>query len=441
MKQVARIVGLLKKEIWETRPTDLPRIRALSARSLRTALLAFRSFRRNDSARTASVLTYYSILNFIPLLAVVFAVAKGFGLRRVIQGYVLQMADAAHFGPEMANQVILFSNSLLKQARGGIIAGIGTVLLLWTVISILGRIEDSFNSIWEVKQPRALIRKFSDYMSILVVAPILFAISTSATVVITGQLKSITNEISFLGSLSTGMIVVIKLLPYLATWVLLIVLYVVMPNTKVSIRSGLLAGIIAGTGFQIVQFLYLKLQAAASGYGAIYGSFAAVPLFLGWLQISWMIVLFGAEIAHAAEYSDTFGMHPDLSTVGAATRRFFVVRVFHLMVKRFQSGESPLDARGMAGLLEIPVKLVEGALGSLKEMGFIIEVVDEGRKNVFQPARPVENMTVGDVVKAYDRSGDDVPPARSDEERERYDRLRLASRPPGSREDAKLRDL
>ena len=187
MKQVARIVGLLKKEIWETRPTDLPRIRALSARSLRTALLAFRSFRRNDTARTASVLTYYSILNFIPLLAVVFAVAKGFGLRRVIQGYVLQMADAAHFGPEMANQVILFSNSLLKQARGGIIAGIGTVLLLWTVISILGRIEDSFNSIWEVKQPRALIRKFSDYMSILVVAPILFAISTSATVVITGQ--------------------------------------------------------------------------------------------------------------------------------------------------------------------------------------------------------------------------------------------------------------
>lgn len=441
MKQATKIAGFLKKGIWKMRLKDLPAVQALCVRYFRTVILAFRSFRRNDSLRTASVLTYYSILNFIPLVAVVFAIAKGFGLRRVIQGYIIQVADTAHLDPEMANQVVIFSNSLLKHARGGIIAGIGTVLLLWTVISILGRIEDSFNSIWEVKRPRTLIRKFSDYMSILVVVPILFAVSASATVVITGHLKSITNEISFLGALSAEVIVVIKLLPYLATWVLLIVLYIVMPNTRVSIRSGLLAGIIAGTGFQIVQFVYLELQMAISGHGAIYGTFAAVPLFLGWLQISWMIVLFGAEIAHAAEYSDTFGIHPDHSAIGVATRKFFMVRIFHLMVKRFQSGENPLDARGMATALQIPVKLVENALVSLKEIGLITEVVDEKRKNVFQPARPVENTTVNDVLNAYERSGEDLPPARSDEEKERYGRLRRASTWLSSGEDVKLRDV
>ena len=441
MTYIKNLTGFLRKGIWEIRLKDLSTVKAHAVRYLRTVILAFRNFKRNDSLRTASVLTYYSILNFVPLIAVVFAIAKGFGLRRVIQGYVVQMADTAHLDPEMANQIVVFSNSLLKQARGGIIAGIGTALLLWTVISILGRIEGSFNNIWEVKKSRSLLRKFSDYMSILVVVPILFAVSASATVVITGQLKSVMSEISFLGSLSAEMLVVIKLLPYLATWALLIVLYIVMPNTRVSLRSGLLAGIIAGTGFQIVQFVYLELQMAVSGHGAIYGTFAAVPLFLGWLQISWMIVLFGAEIAHAAEYSDTFGFHPDHSRIGLAARKFFMVRTFHLMAKRFQSGESPLDARGMAISLQVPVKLVEEALVNLKEMGLITEVVDEKRKNVFQPARPVENMTVNDVLNAYERTGDDLPPARSDEDKERYDRLRRASDPVNGREDVKLRGL
>lgn len=441
MKHVTKLAFFLGRGVWEVNLKDLPALQALSVRYVRTVILAFRNFRRNDSLRTASVLTYYSVLNFIPLIAVLFAIAKGFGLRRMMQGYIVQMADAAHLEPEMANQVIVFSNSLLKHARGGIIAGVGIVLLLWTVISILGKIEDSFNNIWEVKRSRTLIRKFSDYMSILVVVPILFAISASATVVITGQLKTITSDILILGSLNSEMIFLIRLLPYIAIWVLLIVLYIVMPNTRVSVRSGLLAGIIAGTGFQVIQFLYLKLQIFISGYGAIYGSFAAAPLFLGWLQISWMIVLFGAEIAHAAEYSDTFGMYPDYTKIGGAARRFFMLRTFQVMVRRFQNGEAPLDARQMSGLVKVPVKLVEDAIENLKDMGLVIGVIDEKRGYAFQPARPVEGITVHDVLTRYDGSGDDLPPPRSDEERELYERLKAMSNPFSGRGDTMVRDL
>jgi membrane protein len=437
----AKVAGFLKMGIWEVRLKDLPGLQPLFVRYLRTVILSFRSFRRNDSLRTASVLTYYSVLNFIPLLAVVFAIAKGFGLRRVMQNYIMQMADTAHLDPEMANQVLIFANSVLKHARGGVIAGVGIALLLWTVISILGKIEDSFNRIWEVKRARTLVRQFTDYMSILVVVPILFAVSASATVVIAGQLRSITNEIPFLGYVSSEMLVIIKMLPYLATWALLIVLYMVMPNTKVSIRSGLLAGVIAGTGLQIIQFVYLKLQMAISGYSAVYGTFAAMPLFLGWLQISWMIVFYGAEIAHASEYSDTFGIHPDHSKLGGGARRFFMVRIFHLMVKQFQSGESPLDARGIAGSLQIPLKLVEEALDNLKGMRLIIEVVDEKHKDAFQPARPVEDITIDDVLDAYEKSGEDPPPARSDEDKERHDRLKRVSDPVNCPDDVKLLDL
>ncbi len=439
MRQLARF---LDKGIWEPRLKNLSTFHAIVIRYMRIIILASRNFSRNDSIRTASVLTYYSVLNFVPLIAVIFAIAKGFGLRRMIEAYTIQVADTAHLEPEMANQIIIFSNSLLKHARGGVIAGVGIILLLWTVISILGKIEDSFNSIWEVKRARTLIRKFSDYMSILFVVPILFAVSASATMVAASQIKMITREISFLGSLSSGAIFLIGLLPYISIWALLILLYIVMPNTRVSIRSGLLAGLIAGTGFQIIQFVYLKLQTGISSYGGIYGSFAAIPLFLGWLQTSWIIVLFGAEIAHAAEYSDTFGFYPDYLKIGSASRRLFMLKVFHLTAKRFQYGEKPLNARQIADRLRMPAKLVEDSLGILREIGLIIEAVDEKRNNVFQPAKPVDNMTIQDVLDAYDRSGDEPPPLRSNDEQRKYDeQIRQILSAMDGGEKIRIRDL
>lgn len=442
MARIGQLTDFLDKGIWEIRLKDLSTFHAILVRYVRTIVLASRNFARNDSIRTASVLTYYSVLNFVPLIAVVFAIAKGFGLRKMIQNYVVQLADTAHLQPDVANQIIIFSNSLLKQARGGVIAGIGIVLLLWTVISILGKIEDSFNSIWEVKRPRTLLRKSSDYMSILVVVPILFAVSASATVLVTSQLKMIMKEVPFLDSLGSGAVVLVGFLPYISIWMLLVVVYIVMPNTRVRLRSGLLAGVTAGTGFQIIQFAYLKLQIGISSYGAIYGSFAAIPLFLAWLQVSWVIVLYGAEIAHAAEHSDTFGFYPDYSRIGGAARRFFMLRVFHLIVKRFQRGESPLNARQMANRLQIPVKLVEDSIDILRGVGLIIEVAGEGLNNAFQPAKAVEDMTVQDVLDAYDRSGDELPRARSkDEEKEFDDTIRQICSTMDGRENLKIREL
>ncbi len=441
MKYLRQLADFLHKGIWEAGLTDHC-VHARLIRYMRILILAYRNFIRNDSIRTASILTYYSVLNFVPLVAVVFAIAKGFGLRRMIQSYIIQIADAAHLQPEMANQIIIFSNSLLKHARGGVIAGIGTILLLWTVISILGKIEDSFNSIWEVNKPRTLMRKLSDYMSILFVVPILFAVSASASVLLSSRLKTIIAEMSFLGFVGSGAIVVLQLLPYLSIWALLIVLYIAMPNKKVSIRSGLLAGLVAGTGFQVIQLVYLKLQIGISSYGAIYGGFAAVPLFLGWLEVSWIIVLFGAEIAHAAEHSNTFGFYPDYSRLGRAARRLIMLRVLHLAARRFQSGTKPLDAGQMALELKTPIRLVEDSLEILRKMGLIIEVVGTNRDNAFQPAKPVENMTIKEILDVYDGLGDAPPPVRSGNQKNKYDEtLRRICTAMECRENTPIRDL
>ncbi|OPY05003.1 MAG: hypothetical protein A4E61_00476 [Syntrophorhabdus sp. PtaB.Bin184] len=417
MGTLARVIRFLDRGVWEIRLKDLPPLKASSVRWLRVVILSVQGFMRNGSVKTASVLTYYSLLNIVPLVAVLFAIAKGFGLRKIVVSYVVQMAERANLQADVTSQILAFSNSLLTHARGGVIAGVGVVLLLWTVLSILGKIEDSFNTVWEVKRPRTLVRRFTDYISILVVAPILFAVSTSATVLVSGRMKVIMDEIAILGAFSSIILFLLNLLPYISVWVLLMVLYVVMPNARVPVRSGVLAGIVAGTGFQIVQFVYIKFQIGVAGYSAIYGSFAALPLLLVWLQTSWMIVLFGSEMAHASNHYETFGLHPDYSRLSAFSRKLLMARVFHLLVRGFDRGERPRGAKEISRELEIPVRLVQTLLAELGAAGLVVEVAAERRvAAAFQPARSIENITLRDVLDASERHGEAPPPSGSEEE-------------------------
>ena len=416
MGTVARVISFLDRGVWEIGLKDLSPWKAFSVRCLRVVILSVQGFMRNDSVKTASVLTYYSLLNIVPLVAVFFAIAKGFGLRKIVVSYVVQMAERANLQADVTNQILTFSSSLLTHAKGGVIAGVGIALLLWTVLSILGRIEDSFNTVWEVKRPRTLVRRFTDYISILVVAPILFAVSTSATVLVSGRVKAVMDEIWILGAFSPVILFLLNLLPYVSVWVLLIVLYVVMPNTRVPLRSGVLAGVVAGTGFQVVQFVYITFQIGVAKYSAIYGSFAALPLLLVWLQISWMIVLFGSEMAPASNHYETFGLNPDYSRLSASSRRFLMVRVFHLLVRGFHMGEKPRGAKEISVELEIPVKLVQQLLAELGTAGLVVEVATGRRGDfAFQPARSIEDMTLRDVLDAYEQRGEVLPPAGSEE--------------------------
>ncbi len=414
---VSRILYFFKTGIWEIKLKDLPPLEAFVIKYLRIILLASRGFIRDHCQKTASVLTYYSLLNIVPVIAVAFAVAKGFGLEKIIEKQILQMADKANWQADITNQIISFSHKLLEQARGGLIAGVGVVLLFWTVISILGKIEESLNDIWEVRKPRTLIRKFSDYIAMMVFAPVLLVISSSATVLVASQVKVIVNKIALLGVFSKVIFLLLNLLPYVSIWILLTMLYLVMPNTKIPIRSAILGGITAGTITQIVQWLYIKFQIGAASYGAIYGSFAALPLFLGMLQMSWMIVLFGAEMAHANEHYETYGFHPDYSQISVSSKKLLMLRVFHLLTKKFSLGEKPLGATQIAHTLEIPIRLVHQLLHELSDVGLVVETA-KGTKSeaAFQPGRTIENITVKFALDEYEKYGmTKIPDYQSDE--------------------------
>jgi len=414
---ISRILTFFKTGVWETRLKDLSPIEASFLKCLRIILLALRGFMRDHCQKTASVLTYYSLLNLVPVVAVAFAMAKGFGLEKLIEKQILQMAEKANWQADIATQIISFSHKLLEQAKGGLIAGVGIVLLFWTVISIMGKIEQSLDEIWEIKKSRTLIRKFSDYIAMIVLGPVLLIISSSATVLVASQVKVIVNKIAFLGIFGKVILLLLNLLPYVSIWTLLTMLYLIMPNAKIPLRSAIVGGIFAGTIAQIVQWIYIRFQIGVASYGAIYGSFAALPLFLAMLQMSWMIVLFGAEIAYANEHYETFGFHPDYSRISVSSKKLLMLRIFHLLTKKFSLGEKPLSASQIAHMLEIPVRLVRQFLYELSDVGLVVETVKGIKSEVaFQPARTIENITVKFVLDEYEKYGSTkIPDYQSDD--------------------------
>jgi membrane protein len=414
---VPRILNFFKIGIWEIQLKNLPSIEAFFIKYLRMILLASRGFFRDNCQKTASVLTYYSLLNVVPIVAVAFAMAKGFGLEKIIEKQILEMAGKANWGVDITNQILRFSHNLLDQAKGGLIAGIGVILLFWTVISILGKIEESLNEIWEVKRSRTLVRKFSDYIAIMVFAPVLMVVSSSATVLVASQVNVIVKKTALLGIFSKVIFLLLNLLPYVSIWALLTMLYLIMPNTRIPLSSAILGGVVAGTIAQIVQWIYIKFQIGVASYGAIYGSFAALPLFLGMLQMSWMIVLFGAEIAYAYEHNETFGFHPDYSKMSVSSKKLLMLRTFHLLTKKFSLGEKPLSAIQIAHALEIPVRLVRQLLHELSDVGLVVETAKGVKSEVaFQPGRTIENITVKFALDEYEKYGiTKIPDYQSDE--------------------------
>ncbi len=414
---IARAIDFFRKGIWKVRLENLSKVRAFAVGTARIFLMAVGDFNKNDCQKNATVLTYYSVLNIVPLFAVTFAIAKGFGLEKLVARQIFRFARDANWQADVTSKIIDFSRSLLAHAKGEVIVGVGIVVLFWTVISILGKIEDSFNTIWEARQSRAVVRKLTDYLSMLILGPILLALWSSVNILIVSEVRVLMRDISLLGPMSLMVFFLMKLLPFISIWLLLVVLYLVMPNTRVSVKSSVFAAIVAGSLIQVVQWFYIKFQIGVSTQSAIYGSLAAIPLFLAWLQVSWIIVLFGAEVASASEHYETYGFHPDYSRIGASRRRLLMLRIFHLLVKRFDAGKKPLASVEIGKTLEIPVRLVRRILYDLVDVDLVSEITKGARKeSFFQPARAVEDMTIKKALDAYEKSeADDISPADAQE--------------------------
>ncbi|MCF7873373.1 MAG: YihY/virulence factor BrkB family protein [Candidatus Omnitrophica bacterium] len=409
---LSKLLKFIKHDIWRMRLKDLDRSKSLLIKPLRILLLALRGFNEDKCQLRASALTFYSLLSIVPVVAMAFGVAKGFGFQETLQDQLLNKIPGQE---EVMLKIVNFAHSLLANTRGGLVAGIGVAILFWTVIKVLGNIEKSFNDIWGVKQQRSIGRKFSDYLSIMLICPILIIASSSATVFLTTQIKVIITKVEFLGAFSPLILSTLKILPYCIIWLVFSFIYIFMPNSKVNLKSGIIAGIVAGTIYQLVQWGYVNFQVGVSKFNAIYGSFAALPLFLVWLQISWLIVLLGAEISFADQNVDTYEFEPDCLNISYSFKRLLTLEVMNLLVVNFSKCRPTMTADQISHSLDIPIRLVREIIFELSKSGMISGVQTAEYKEIaYQPACDINKLTIKRVINSLEDTGvDDIPVAKT----------------------------
>ena len=411
---IKKAFKFLKQDIWRIRAREAKGFRGKCIRLLRIFLLSFSQFSSDLCSLRASALTFFSLLSIVPVLAMSFGIAKGFGMDKLLREKLIENMQGQQ---EIFNRIINFAETMLENTKGGLVAGVGVALLLWSVIQVLGNIESSFNDIWGIKKQRTLGRKFTDYLSLMLIAPVLYIAATSATVFAASQVTLITQKIAFLGALAPLILMGVKLVTFLLFGGLLTYLYIAMPNGKIQFKSALLGGIVAGILYQVVQWFYIRFQVGVSSAGAIYGSFAALPLFLIWLQMSWRIVLYGAELAFSHQNEQTFEFEQDCLSANYEVRKLLSLRIAQICVARFTAGLPALSAEEIAAQLEMPVRLARDLIFHLTEANILTTAQGTSeRDRLYQPARDIGDMTVLFVIERMEKAGtSDVPVAETPE--------------------------
>ena len=264
--------------------------------------LAIRFFTTKRVMAQASALTYSTLLAIVPILAVVFAIARGFGYNKYIE---LWFRDTFASQPQAADAIVGFVNGYLVHTQSGIFLGIGLIFMLYTVLMLMNNVEETFKEIWQVSNSRPIIRSFTNYLAVFLLFPIIVIVLTGVSVFMATFADSLSNRF-YIGS---ALQILLDLSTYIIVSLLFIGLYVHMPNTKVKLSCAIIPGILAGVAMQLLQFFYIHSQIWVTGYNAIYGSFAALPLFMLWLQISWTICLFGAQLTYTNQNMNRFGIN------------------------------------------------------------------------------------------------------------------------------------
>ncbi|MCK5838020.1 MAG: YihY family inner membrane protein, partial [Desulfobacula sp.] len=306
---------------------------------------------------------------------------------------------------EVIQNVLTISTNLLERTKGSLMAVFAVILLFYSLIKLIGHIENAFNQIWWVNDDRPWVRKFTDYIAISITTGILIIFSSSANIFITAYLEKFLASVKLPTNIENLISLGFNIFPFLPIWILFVFFYLFIPNKKVDITAALAGGMIAGTIFQLVQMTYLKFQMGVSSYNAIYGSFAALPLFLIWLQTSWAIVLFGAEVAFSWENTETLETQDiDYNKISIRLKKLIVLRIVHLCVSRFAANEMPASDMEIAAEIKIPLKIVKILLAKLIECRILLEVNGVTSQG-YVPARDIDGLTILTVLMAFEQKG------------------------------------
>ena len=399
-KKIQQLIQFFKVGIWRISKGDISPVKFLLVEIVKKLMLTIRFFTTKRVMTRAAALTYSTLLAIVPILAVVFAIARGFGYNKYIEVW---FRDALHSQPQAADAIIGFVNSYLVHTKGGIFLGIGLLFMFYTVLMLVSNVEDAFNEIWQVTKPRSLFRTFTDYLAMFFCFPIIIVLTSGISIFLATVADSMTDYLM----LGPVLRFLIDMFPYVLMSGLFIALYVFMPNTYVKVRHVVVPGILAGIAMQALQIFYIHSQIFLSGYNAIYGSFAALPLFMLWVQISWTICLFGAELCYTNQYLDYYDYDAHTGEISYRYRIMLCAMLMSRICRRFAEGGTPYSTIDLREQTTIPIRIVNDLLRELMNAGLIIELTsdEKGEISHFMPAEDISNMTLGRMIDRLEAHG------------------------------------
>lgn len=399
-KKLKDIYTFLMVDIWSIGKGDVSKMRFLFYSILKKLLLAieFTTTKRITSA--AAALTYSTLLAIVPIFAVVFGIARGFGYNKYIEEWFRESFSSQ---PQVSEIIIGFVNSYLVHTKSGLFLGIGLLFMLFTVIMLISNIERTFNDIWQVKKPRSMFRTITDYTSMLLLMPVVIVITSGISIFFATIFKQI-EDTMVIGSLAQFFL---QLLPYVLMSGVFIALYLFMPNTKVKLSCALVPGILAGVAMQGLQLFYIHSQIWVSSYNAIYGSFAALPLFMLWIQISWLICLFGAELCYANQNMDDYAFKAKTEDLSHRYKMLLSLVLASRICRNFSEGAKPLSALKLKLATGIPIRIVNDLLYQLVQINILTEIPggDKDGESLYQPAECITRLSVGTLIDRMEAQG------------------------------------
>lgn len=396
--RIKKAIEYCTKGVWSDPRTNF------KTRFVKTLNLSVSSFLDRGLQNQSMALTYSTVLSIVPAFALLVAIGRGFGLQDSLQATLYNAFPAQH---KVIQTALSFVDSYLTSATQGVFVGVGIIVLLWTVISLLSQIEDVFNSIWGVRQGRALYQKFTDYIAICLMIPVLMICSSGVSFFMSDMIQDNVN----LPFISEGLNIMLGFTPLVLSWGAFTLSFYLIPNTKVQLKYAAISGALVAVGFDILQLLFLNGQIYVSKYNAIYGSFAFLPLMLIWMQLSWLLMLAGCMLTYSMQNVFTFNLMGDASAVSVNGWHNMSLIVMAVVARRFEQGEKPLSDTEIAVAHYLPVRLVSHVAEKLRKARLIYDVKISDTETGIAPAVEISRLSVGEFFRIFDATGEtDVVP-------------------------------
>lgn len=397
--RLQHIRDFVQYDLWRHSRADFSnRHKRVRYKLLQTIILVVRGFRDKDLNVRANALTYSLLFAIVPIIAVILAIARGFGFEQVIE---MKLNESFLGETNLVPTIMEWVDRYLQTAQGGVFLGIGLLVLLWAVYSFFRMVETSFNGIWNVRQSRSFGRQFANYLAILFLVPVLIIVTSGLSLL--------------LGSAASNPLIqaieplrrwTLRILPFIVASGIFTWMYIAIPNTKVRFIAAVVPGGLVGVLFQLIQMLSTYLMMFFTRTSVVYGAFAAIPLVLIWLHISCLLLIVGAELGFAIQNNEMFAYERDLQHMSRRYKDYVMLYLLTIIIRRFEQDEIPLTAHELAQQNQLPIRLVSQLLSRLEETHIVREVyVEDKEDTTYVPALDTHRITVGMVLDRVSAQG------------------------------------